>query len=285
MARRDLLTEEERASLFSVPNDRAALARYYTLSSDDIEFIGARRGAVNQLDAAVWIGLLRHPGFGLRHNETPPGELLGYLADQVSLEASLFADYGRRSKTRLEHGWEMAARLSVRGFEKADVAFALDLAAQAAWATDKGLPTAKAIVEGGREKGVILPAPARIERIGLAGRAQARKRALDTVSGALTPEQAAALDFLLIPDPKTGMTPIAWLCEVADVPSARNLSGLLSRLTYMRKIGLNPSIADAVHELRFRQLAAGRRRRAGVPVGRLFGTEASGDARRPTDRS
>jgi hypothetical protein len=148
MARRDLLTEEERASLFGVPTDRAALARYYTLSSDDIEFIGARRGAVNQLGAAVWIGLLRYPGFGLRHDETPPGELLDYLADQLGVDANLFAEYGRRSKTRLEHGWEMAARLSVRGFEKADVAFALDLAAQAAWATDKGLPIAKAIVEG-----------------------------------------------------------------------------------------------------------------------------------------
>ena len=102
---------------------------------------------------------------------------------------------------------------------------------QAAWATNLGLPIVQAVVEGLRERGVILPAPARIERIGLAGRARARKRALDAVAGAVTAEQATALDALLVPDPTTGMTPIAWLREIADSPSARNLSGLLSRLT------------------------------------------------------
>jgi hypothetical protein len=72
----------------------------------------------------------------------------------------------------------------------------------------------------------------------LAGRARARKRALDAVAGAVTAEQATALDALLVPDPTTGVTPIAWLRDIADSPSARNLSGLLSRLTYVRQIGL-----------------------------------------------
>ena len=130
----------------------------------------------------------------------------------------LLAAYGRRPKTRLEHGWEVAAHLGLRGFEAGDLAIALDRAAQAAWSTDQGLPIARAVVEGLRERSVILPAPARIERIGLAGRARARKRALGAVAGALTAEQAAALDALLVPDPTTGVTPIAWLRDIADSP-------------------------------------------------------------------
>ena len=50
----------------------------------------------------------------------------------------------------------------------------------------KGCPSPRAVIGGLRERQVILPAPARIERIGLAGRARARKRAMDAVAGALT---------------------------------------------------------------------------------------------------
>lgn len=174
MARRDLLAEEERASLFGVPTERAALARHYTLGPDDLDFLAAWRGDANRLGAATWIALLRHPGFGLRHDETPPQELMAYLADQLGLSEALFGAYGSRPKTRLEHGWDVAAHLGVRGFEAGDVAFALDRATQAAWTTNEGLPIARTVVEALRERGVILPASARIERIGLAGRAPSR---------------------------------------------------------------------------------------------------------------
>ena len=254
MARRELLTEEERASLFGVPTARAALARHYTLGPHDLDFLAGRRGDANRLGAATWMALLRHPGFGLRHDEVPPRELIAYLADQLGLPEALFGTYGSRAKTRLEHGWDVAAHLGVRGFEAGDITFALNRAAQAAWATNQGLPIVQAVVEGLRERGVILPAAARIERIGLAGRARARKRALDAVAGAVTDEQATALDALLVPDPATGVTPIAWLRDIADSPSARNLSGLLSRLTYVRRIGLDPAVADTIHKRRFRQL-------------------------------
>ncbi len=254
MARRELLTGEERTALFGVPTDRASLARHYTLGPDDLAFIAGRRGAVNQLGAAVWTALLRHPGFGYRQEKSPQ-ELLAYLADQLGVSAENFDAYGRRPQTRLEHGWDVAGHLGMRGIEPRDVSDALNDAAQAAWATDQGLPIARAVVEGLRKRGVILPAPARIERIGLAGRARARKRAMDAVAGALTPDQVAALDALLVPDPTSGVTPIAWLRDIADYPSAKNLAGLLSRLAYVRRVGLDPTIADAVHARRFRKLA------------------------------
>jgi TnpA family transposase len=124
MARRELLTEEEREALFGVPTGRAALERHYTLGPDDLDFLEARRGDADRLGAATWMALLRHPGFGLRHDETPPRELVAYLADQIGLSEALFTVYGRRAKTRLEHGWDVAAHLGMRGFEAGDVAFA-----------------------------------------------------------------------------------------------------------------------------------------------------------------
>ena len=132
MARRELLTEEERSALFGVPADRESLARHYTLGPDDLAFIAGRRGEANQLGAAVWTALLRHPGFGYRQ-ESPSQELLTYLADQLGVPAESFDDYGRRAQTRLEHGWEVAAYLGVRAIEAHDVSDALNDAAQAAW--------------------------------------------------------------------------------------------------------------------------------------------------------
>ena len=254
MARRELLRAEERAALFGTLTDPASMARYYTLGPDDLDFLAVRRSPANRLGTALWLALFRHPGFGFRSEDHTPGEVVDYLADQLGVASSSLAGYGQRTKTRLEHGWEVAAHLGLRGFEAADLGTAVELAAQAAWATDEGLPIAKAVIEGLRERQVILPAPARIERIGLAGRARARKRAMDAVAGALTADQAAALDALLVPDPVTGVTPIAWLRDIADSPSAKNLAGLLSRLAYVRRVGLDPAIADTVHERRFRKL-------------------------------
>ena len=121
MARRELLTEDARVSLFGVPTERAALARHYTLRPDDLDFLAARRGEANRLGAATWIALLRHPGFGLRHDEAPPRELVAYLADQLGLSQALFAVYGGRAKTRLEHvtrytaAWADAERMGEQG--------------------------------------------------------------------------------------------------------------------------------------------------------------------------
>ena len=63
MARRTLLTGDERHRLFDPPVTDREVARYYTLSPDDLKWIEARHGPSNQLGAAVQMALLRHPGF------------------------------------------------------------------------------------------------------------------------------------------------------------------------------------------------------------------------------
>ena len=76
MARRQLLTDEERRLLFGVPGDPDALARHYTLTRSDQELVAARRGNANRLGFAVQLALLRHPGMGLAHMEEPVDALV-----------------------------------------------------------------------------------------------------------------------------------------------------------------------------------------------------------------
>lgn len=248
------MTGDERRALFGVPLDRASLARFYKVADEDRALIDAKRGEANRLGFALHLALLRHPGFGMRHDEVVPDFLVRHLAGQLGVGAGVFTGYARRAQTRLEHAWEAMAHLGLRTFEASDVAGALGAAARAAEATERGRLIAAAVIEHLRGTRVVLPAPARIERIGVAGRAMARRLAADVVVDALTAEQIAALDALLVVDPERGTTPLAWLRDTSDSPSAKNLAGMLARLAHVRSLRLDPHIAARVHEHRFEQL-------------------------------
>jgi hypothetical protein len=65
MARRTLLTGDDRHRLFDPPVTDREVARHHTLSPDDLEWIDARHGPSTQLGAAVQTALLRRPWFRL----------------------------------------------------------------------------------------------------------------------------------------------------------------------------------------------------------------------------
>ena len=175
MSRRKLLTEEERAQLFGVPIDEAGLARHYTLSPDDLELLHAKRGARNILGAAVQLALLRHPGFGLRSDEVVSDALLRYLAGQLGVSASAFRHYARRAQTRQDHAKELAGRLGLR--LSATWRSAVDDTARDGRGRGhrQGRVIVGAVMDGIRAARIVLPSPDTIERVGLAGRARARK--------------------------------------------------------------------------------------------------------------
>src|SRR3546814_1367326 len=66
MARRRLLTGEERRRLFDIPHDETAIVGHYTLAAEDLELVGRRYRPANRLGLATQIALMRHPGFGLQ---------------------------------------------------------------------------------------------------------------------------------------------------------------------------------------------------------------------------
>ena len=255
MARRSLLTGDERRRLFELPVDDREVARYYTLSADDLKWIEARHGPGNQLGAAVQLALLWHPGFGLRAGETVPSPVLRFLADQIHAPVTAFAEYARRNQTRLEHAGQLHQRLGLRPFARADIRHAVEIVAEAAWATDKGAPIAEALMAGLRDRRIVLPSPDSLERIGLAGRARARRRAADELVGRISSEQLAWVDKLLVNDPDLKMTPLAWLRDIPESPSAAGMAAITDRLAYVRAIGIDPAVAAAIHERRFDQYA------------------------------
>lgn len=136
MARRQLLTQEERRLLFGVPTDRDVLVRHHTLTRADLDLVATRRGDPNRLGFAVQLALLRHPGLPLVHVGEPIDALVDWIARQLDIPASLFAEYASRPQTMTDHAREAATALGLRAPTKADLPFLIEAAAQAAYFGD-----------------------------------------------------------------------------------------------------------------------------------------------------
>ena len=254
MARRQLLTEEERQLLFGVPSDSDALTRLYSLTRSDRELLAARRGNANRLGFAVQLALLRHPGVGLAHMEEPVESLVAWLAERLEIPAAAFAKYAGRTQTMTDHARILAAALGLRPASAADLPFMIEAAAQSAWSTDRGHPIAAGVIAALRAEKVILPAPAVIERAAMAGRARARKRAADALLAGASEVQIAKLDQLLVVDPTLKTSRFAWLRNAPSSPKADHVSQLIERLGFVREIGLSADATTRVHDNRFQQL-------------------------------
>ena len=253
MARRRLLTGDERRRLFDPPVQETAIIGHYTLSAEDVELVGRRYGPANRLGLAAQIALMRHPGFGLQPEIGLPDVILQYLAAQLFVDPSSFSAYGQRAQTRTDHADLVARYLGIRPFRRGDLALALNLAAQAAEYTDRGEPIVRAVMVGLKGERFILPSGDTLERAGLAGRARARKAAAAAIVEGLSSAELTRLDELVINNPDFGMTPLAWLRNFEEAPTAANINGLLERLRYVRGIGIHPVVGGAIPEFRFAQ--------------------------------
>lgn len=192
MARRNILKAQDRQRLFDIPADEDSLIRHYSLSAADRLEIDLRRREHNRLGFAVQLCVMRHPGRALAAGETPPRAMLKYV----------------RSATVQDR---RAALLS---------------AVEAASMSDSGVTIVNTTIATLRERRVLLPALETIERIGLAARAIARRRAEGVFIKGLAPETLEALDKLLEVDAAIGQTHFHWLRSAPEAPAASNLIGL-----------------------------------------------------------
>lgn len=253
MARRQLLTQDERRLLFGVPQDPDALTRHYSLTRSDQELLAGRRGDANRLGFAVQLALLRHPGISLAHMEEPVDALVAWLAERLEIPAATFAGYAGRAQTMTDHARILVAALGLRAATAVDLPCMIEAAAQSAWSTDRGQSIAAAIIAALRAEKVILPAPGVIERAAIAGRARARKRAADALPAGVAEEQIAKLEKLLVIDSALRATPFAWLRNAPSSPKADHIGQLIERLRFVRDIGLSGDAAARVQDNRFQQ--------------------------------
>ena len=201
MSRRTLLSAEQRTRLFGIPTEAGEMAKHYVLSPEDLALARIKRRSSNRLGFMVQLCLLRHPGQGLGFGEHPPEAMIAFVARQLGASPATFSDYALRDQTRREHAVELQKLLGLRSFRLGDWRACLQVGANAAWVTDRGEPIVQAMLAHLRAERVLVPAAAVLERIGLAARVRARKRAFQAMAEELTESAREALETLVMFDP------------------------------------------------------------------------------------
>jgi len=254
VARRKILKAQDRQELFDIPADEDSLIRHYSLSAADRLEIDLRRREHNKLGFAVQLCVMRHPGRVLSAGEIPPRAMLNYVADQIGADPTAFTIYARREETRRDHIARLMIYLGVRSATAQDRRAAFLSAIEAAAISDSGASIVNAIVAMMREREALLPAVEVIERMGLAARAIARRRAKGALVQGLTPEKLQALDKLLEVDAAVGQTRFHWLRSAPEAPAASNLIGLTERIAFLRTLGIDPGLQARVATGRWDQM-------------------------------
>jgi TnpA family transposase len=255
MPPRHILSPQSRTALFDPPTEPAAIVRYYTFSSEDLALIQRRRRDANRLGFAVHLAYLRFPGRVLNWEEAPPADMLSFIASQIECAPTEFSAYAQRSETRREHLGELQTYLDARPFRREDSRVVAHVAIEQATGSDRGDAIVSAMIEHLRERRILLPAAVTLEKIGLAARALARKRAYKNLVEGLSRETIDGLEGLLVVDDEQGRTPFAWLREWPEAPRQKNLVGLVERLQAVRKLGVESDREKRTHRARYAAIA------------------------------
>lgn len=223
MGRRRLVSPKEAAILLGIATGEDSLIRHFTLGPADRLECELRRRPQNKLGFAVQLCTMRQTGRLLWDNEQPPAAVINYLADQLGIDARLYVFYAHRVQTRFDHSRSLMAYLGLRTASRDDRRAALVAAIDAAANGDHGLPIATAVIAEFRKRNALLPSLHSIEKIGLGGRAIARRRAEKELIEGISPDRLASLDRLLEVDPALGQTRFHWLRSAPEAPGASNL--------------------------------------------------------------
>ena len=255
MPARRFLSSSIRETLFGIPSDPAALERFYVLAEEDLALIRSRRKPENRLGLAIHLALLRHPGQGWREGDQLPEAVVHWLSEQVNVSPLALTAYGSRGPTRVTHRSLAIRHLGLRPFVRADFQSVSDLAAQAAFDTDDARAIMGKLLEQMRRERLVIPAIDTLDRVGLTGRARARRLAAQSLNDALTDDQKYELNALINNDDSIGQSRLTWLRGMPHSTSSASMHGLLARLKFVRALGLPLDLGEDVHPVRLTKFA------------------------------
>jgi hypothetical protein len=162
-------------------------ARHYTLTSDDMDVVGRRRGDATRLGYAMLMLYMRWPGRALEAGEVPPAPVLAYVAQQLGVAPEAFADYAHRDQTRREH-LEIRRSHGFRIFDRNAfrevVAFSIPIAQTIIHPGQM----AGVIVDELRRRQIFLPSPLILEAVLRRARQQAEQLTYEVLTNGLRPD-------------------------------------------------------------------------------------------------
>lgn len=251
-----ILTAAERARLQSFPEEipEEDLLRCFALSDADLRHVAQQRRASNRLAFAIQLCALRYLGFCPDDLSAVPSVAVAYVARQIGVEPEL-GGYGKRLQTRSQHQKKLRPYLGFRRPDRKDVS------ALQRWLVDRCLEHDNPVVLLGlacewlhREK-ILRPRLGRLERWVVSAQAAAVSEIHRRLRPLLTAEQEVFLDGLLVPEPKTGRTPLYALRTAGTSNRAKDILAALERLASLQEAGVDGWDLSAVNPNRLKVLA------------------------------
>src|SRR5271165_4421384 len=246
--------------MFDPPTEHRDLVRHFTLSEADLGAIRRCRGDHNRLGYALMLCYLRHPGRALRSGERPPPALLAFVAEQIGVLWDAVDEYLAAERNRQRHAVECQEQLRLRPFGKRAAAELASALLPQAIEDDRLAHLAELAMEACRQRRIVVPSPAALERLCAKLRHQARREVYRRLTDGLTAEQRRRLDALTQRREETTQNWLTWLRQMPEAAKPGAMLGLTERLEHVRAIGIEPGRGRSVHQVRLALLAreAGR---------------------------
>ena len=100
-----ILSQEQRKELTTISENISdyVMAKYYTLSEEDIYHIHTHRRDTNKLGFAIQLCCIKYPGWGFTSTKDIPEKVLNYVSKQLDISPISIHSYGERKNTRAKH--------------------------------------------------------------------------------------------------------------------------------------------------------------------------------------
>lgn len=201
----EFLSDEQAAAYgrFNGEPTRAELERFFFLDDDDRRRVQQRRGDHHRVGFAVQVGTVRFLGAFLSDWTATPSGVVGYVADQLATTQAgdvLMRRYVERSKTPLEHSWEIREALGYRDFASAEPATREFLEARAWTRPERPSQLFDQVVAWLRGQRILLPGVSVLARLVSQVRTEMSDRLYSRLAGRVSLELGQRLDkFLTVP--------------------------------------------------------------------------------------
>ena len=196
--------------------------------------------------------------------------MLHFVAEQIDVSPDTADKTGSAERIRQRHSIECQDRLGLRAFSKRAAAELTGALLAAAIENDRLATLAELVLQTCRERRIVLPSPAALERLCAELRHQARREVHRRLSHGLSVEQRKRLDELTKRWEDTGQNWLTWLRQMPQATKPAAMLGLIARLHHVRALGIQTGQAHLVHQLRLAQLT---REAARVTVQHVAGYE------------
>lgn len=235
------LTDLERKRLDEFPQEISMedIITFFTLSEEDIVMVRKRRQAHNQLGFAIQLCTLRYLDFCPNDLNSIPFKVIKIVADQIGVSEKGLSEYGKRKHTQTDHLKEIQVYLGIRNATESDLEEIDKWLLERTMEHDKPIVLYQMVCEKLCRDKIMRPGVTTLERMVIKARQNSQKEIYNRLNFLITKEFKTYFDEILIPDEKSGITPLSWLRYGSISNSSKSILKTIKKVTFLKKAGIH----------------------------------------------